>query len=697
MSKRKQSAPGRKTAPAGRRTGGGTLSIRFFLTLFVFLLYGNTLTFDYALDDEALILKNEAVQQGFRGIPALLTPGKAYENNIQPFRPVTSISFAVEHELAGRSPGFGHLINLLLYVAVLQLLFTLLQRLFREHHPLFLALIVVLFAAHPIHSEVVANIKSRDELLAAIFGMLAWLRLLPKTGTGSLPLSALVTGSVYFALALLSKESAIAFLAIIPLSRILLLRDAVRTSATQALPLLGLGVLYVYIRSLYVPFTIDAEADPLLANILNGAHGTGEVTATKALILFHFLRAVLVPWPMAWDYSFNQIPVSTWSQVLPWVGLLSYAALSLIAVFRFRKSPVISFSILFFFLATSPTNNLFFTTGSTFAERFLFVPSIAFCLAVVVISAKALKIDPDTFPESRRKPLYLLIGTLVLAGSILTVVRAADWRNNQTLFRADVEHSPNSTRTHYSLASEYMKEAQRTADFPRRMELLGKAAASFDRSLAIHPGNFQAWYNYGLSSALAGDTVKAERCYRQAIALSPTYQVAMNNLAVIFDARGLTDSAAAWYRRILDLAPGNPVATSNLSNTYYNQGLRYSQAGQRELAVESYRKSVASDPSNFLPLNNIASLFASEGKYDSALVYLHKAYDLRPAELMVIENIAAVSYLAGNYPQALEFAGKALAINPGARKSLGVMADTYQALGKTAEAEQYRQRMQQVR
>lgn len=697
MNKRNKHAPGPKAAPVKSSTSISGWSIRLLLSLLALLLYGNTLTFDYALDDEVLILKNEAVQKGVNGIPEILSPGKVYENSIQPFRPVASALFAIERSLAGRSAAFGHFISLLLYVINLQLLFTLLQRLFRQVHTLFLALIVALFAAHPIHSEVVANIKSQDELLAAAFGLLAWLKFLPKQENVSIGRSDVITGSLYFFLAQLSKESAIAFALIIPASRILVLKQPPGSTLLHAVPLLVLGLIFLWIRSLYVPFSIDASADPLLANVLNGAKNMGETSATKMVILLQFLRAVFLPWPMSWDYSFNEIPVSTWSQLTPWLGLLLYTLLMVVVLFRFRQWPIVSFCILFFFISTSPTNNLFFTTGSTFAERFLYVPSIAFCIVLVFLIAKALKTDIRQFPEHGRRPLFLVVGTLVLAGSVLTVVRASDWRNNKTLFSADILHAPNSTRTHYSLASELMKEAQRSVDYRKRTELLNESAASFDRSIAIHPGNFQAWYNYGLNRALAGDTVKAVNCYRRSIELSPTYQVAMNNLAVIYDAQGATDSAAAWYRRVLALDPDNAVAKSNLSNTYFNQGLRLSQAGRRAEAITAYRKSAASDPSNSIPLNNLASLFASEAQYDSALVYLKKAYSIKPGEMMVIENIAAVSYLDGNYPQAMEFAGKALAIQPNAQRSLGVMADTYQAMGNPAEAMKYLQRLQQIR
>ncbi|HRS39733.1 MAG TPA: hypothetical protein P5292_11175, partial [Bacteroidia bacterium] len=101
MNKRNKHAPGQMAAPVKSSTSISGWSIRLLLSLLALLLYGNTLTFDYALDDEVLILKNEAVQKGVSGIPEILSPGKVYENSIQPFRPVASALFAIERSLAG--------------------------------------------------------------------------------------------------------------------------------------------------------------------------------------------------------------------------------------------------------------------------------------------------------------------------------------------------------------------------------------------------------------------------------------------------------------------------------------------------------------------------------------------------------------------------------------------------------------------
>jgi tetratricopeptide (TPR) repeat protein len=87
----------------------------------------------------------------------------------------------------------------------------------------------------------------------------------------------------------------------------------------------------------------------------------------------------------------------------------------------------------------------------------------------------------------------------------------------------------------------------------------------------------------------------------------------------------------------------------------------------------------------------MASIYSSVQKFDSALYCLKKAFDIEPQNLLVIQNIAAVSYLNRNYPQAIEYANKALAINANLKKSFGVLADTYTALGNTKEAKKYRQ------
>jgi tetratricopeptide (TPR) repeat protein len=93
---------------------------------------------------------------------------------------------------------------------------------------------------------------------------------------------------------------------------------------------------------------------------------------------------------------------------------------------------------------------------------------------------------------------------------------------------------------------------------------------------------------------------------------------------------------------------------------------------------------------NAMILNNIASIYANQKNYDSALFYLKTGYASYPKDLMILQNIAAVSYLNKSYEQAIAFAMKALEINNQLKKSYGVLADTYTALGNLKEATRYR-------
>ena len=147
-----------------------------YLGIFIlcFVLYGNSLQNDYAMDDHYVIRNNAKVAQGIKGIPNIFT-SRFIENESQNFayRPITLTTFAIEYELFGENPFASHLINLLLYIGTCLLLLRILTRMFAHEHWLLPLLVVGLFLLHPIHSEVVNNVKSRDELLSFLIALFA--------------------------------------------------------------------------------------------------------------------------------------------------------------------------------------------------------------------------------------------------------------------------------------------------------------------------------------------------------------------------------------------------------------------------------------------------------------------------------------------------------------------------------------------
>ena len=151
----------------------------YIIFIFALVVYANTLVNDYTQDDAIVLTDNMYTQQGFKGIPGLLTKdtffgffkkeGKDKLVSGGRYRPLTPIIFAIEHQFFGNNPMASHFINIILFGILCVVLYKVLLLLFVEKEykkiqyiiPFFAAL---LFLSHPIHTEAVANIKGRDEI-----------------------------------------------------------------------------------------------------------------------------------------------------------------------------------------------------------------------------------------------------------------------------------------------------------------------------------------------------------------------------------------------------------------------------------------------------------------------------------------------------------------------------------------------------
>lgn len=187
------------------------------LGLFSFLLYANTIPNDYNLDDELVTINHRLTSKGIAAIPEIFT-SSYYEDEMgysYEYRPVTLSIFAIEHQFFGDNPHVSHFINVLLYMLCCLMVFIVISKLFTQEKIIFPVVVTLLFIVHPMHTEVVASIKNRDEILSLLFGL------------GSIYTSLRLNDSrkpifLFFTLflicfALLSKQSTASFFLIIPL------------------------------------------------------------------------------------------------------------------------------------------------------------------------------------------------------------------------------------------------------------------------------------------------------------------------------------------------------------------------------------------------------------------------------------------------------------------------------------------------
>ncbi|MDX1479693.1 MAG: glycosyltransferase family 39 protein, partial [Saprospiraceae bacterium] len=359
-----------------------------------FLCYANTLPHGYTQDDAIVITDNMYTKDGISGIPGLLTKdtffgffkteGKSRLVSGGRYRPLTPVMFAVEYELFGESPFIGHLINVLLYCLTGVLIFHVLlwmgQRTAWPDRAWHFAMIGAgLFLVHPLHTEVVANIKGRDEIMSLLLSLTAlWLmlRALPKPNLKQTGLAMLA-----FLGALLSKENAITFLAIIPLTLVFFARTSWMKAVRATLPFLAVAVLFLVIRGQVIGWEFGDTPRELLNNpflkIENGQYvdfDIGEKLATITYTLGKYLQLLFFPHPLTHDYYPRHIDLMQWGDWQALLSLLAYLALVAAVVMGWRKRHVHVFGILFYLITLSIVSNVVFPVGTNMSERFAYMP-----------------------------------------------------------------------------------------------------------------------------------------------------------------------------------------------------------------------------------------------------------------------------------------------------------------------------------
>lgn len=190
--------------------------------LLTFFIYFNTIGNDYNLDDELVTRNHPLTSQGIKSIGQIFT-SPYYSDDMgysYGYRPIVHLSFALEHDIFGEKASMSHLINVLLYIACVLLFLHLLLKWVGERNKWVAIISVLFFALHPIHTEVVASIKNRDELLAFLFALLAGLSMIKYIEKEKWMSLFLIV--FYISLAMLSKKSIYALTIILPISAILI-------------------------------------------------------------------------------------------------------------------------------------------------------------------------------------------------------------------------------------------------------------------------------------------------------------------------------------------------------------------------------------------------------------------------------------------------------------------------------------------
>ncbi|MCS7086888.1 MAG: hypothetical protein NZ534_12520, partial [Bacteroidia bacterium] len=357
------------------------------------------------------------------------------------YRPLSLVTFAVEWQFFKGNAHVGHLINVLLFALTVALIYNVLDIHVFKNRALSAAAALI-FALHPIHTEVVANIKSRDEILALLFSLLA-LKCLFLCVENKKPAYAYWTGGAYF-LGLISKESAVTMLGVFPLALWLFAAVPGRKGAKPAAPSLKIvgrslipaavaAAVFLVVRFVVTKGGLTNPSDDLLLNRFADSDWNQKY-ATLGVILLKYLRLVFFPHPLSWDYSYAEIPFYTFNDALPWLGYGAYGALLGAGLWALKRKNAWAFPPLYFLLTLSLASGLFVDIGGFVGERFLYAPSLGWCMAAAMVF----------FFPGKPAVAWTLCAALCVPFAVKTVHRNAQWKDSETLFMADLDSAPGS-------------------------------------------------------------------------------------------------------------------------------------------------------------------------------------------------------------------------------------------------------------
>lgn len=592
------------------------------IALFGALLYVQTYDYGYSGDDGIYAYFNGVTQKGLEEWTELFKYGSMNFIQINPvntsiYRPFTLLTFAIEHQLFGEfKGGNGHVFNVLLYGGLLVILGLLLVKLCcKKNLPIILPLLVLaLYAAHPIHTEVVASVKSRDTLLASLFAFSAILIWINAENKMTVPKMVLV-GFLFF-MSLISKEESLPLIALVALIAYFFQHKSVWAAIKGTLPFVVPALVYLLIRAVVLD-SASTTYDSKINSILYGL-SSGERLATNLYIYLEYIKLLVFPHPLSWDYSFAQLDVQTFKSPAVWLSLAFFGGAIYLAYRGFKTRSLFSFGVLFYLASFSIFANLTSSLiiGSNLGERFQFIPSLAFCFLVVYgLYLLAQKYQP----EKVRLLLILVLLPILLAFSYKTIDRSKVWENNLTLSKSGIETAPKSWRTHVMYAEELRmrgKEIEKTS-LDSAKPYFEEAIREFDLSNEIlGKDNTVSQYLNALGEVLLGygDSVRAVQVLEESVRKNPTAYYGWFKLAMLNYEEGNYDKAEEYYLK--SLKADRPEFFPN----YKNLGLTYMRKGETVKAIAMLEKALEYQDDSGAKVT-LAYLYSQVGNIEKALEY----------------------------------------------------------------------------
>jgi tetratricopeptide (TPR) repeat protein len=628
------------------------------LILLPFLVYLNCLHNDFVYDDLPLVSRNPTIR-GLHKVPSIF----GVQKRIASYRPVRTASYALDYSLnrqlwnrieslSGKYNGYDrglnpfgyHFSNLVYHIITVLLVFLVIRVLTGNYLVAFIA--ALLFSIHPVHTESVAYISGRRDILSTLFYLLGFYCFVRYRQSSKWKFSALFLLS--YLLALGSKEMAVT----LPLlcfcydvvSRIQIESKDKQSNSYKKVFRALKEVISRY-RYYYLMLLIAATAftgykvwikSPSQRQSFYGEN-IYQHFLTVAKIMVHYFKLMLYPLNLTADYSYNGFPLaSSLAEPATFIALLVLAVI-LYCLFRLLIIfPLFSFGLIWWFLTLLPVSQIF-PHHELLAEHYLYLPSVGLFLCSALVIAKGI--------ETKKWRTATLISLCIVVAllSARTVYRNRDWKDATTLWEKAVKVVPDCVRAQNNLGVWYYEQA-------RYREALERHQVA----LSVNPGLADSLNNLGNVYLAVGLYEKAKENYKSAIKMEPGYEKAYSNLGMVYIKEKRYQEAIKNFSTALKLNRKFAKPHHGLGVVLIKYSEQYNNRALINPAIKQFKKAVKLDPQFAEAHNNLGSLYRFQGKLQEAVDECVLAVRLKPDLLAAHKNLAELYERLGRKDEAIE-------------------------------------------
>jgi len=327
---------------------------------------------------------------------------------------------------------------------------------------------------------------------------------------------------------------------------------------------------------------------------------------TSLFVLGSYLKKMILPYPMGFYYGYAIITPLGLGNFYVIISALIYFIIFFLGIFYLKHQKILGFSLIFFLISLFAFSNFFQLLAGVMADRFTYVASIGFCMALAFGFIYLFKISPDKNGNFSLPKNFLYLFFFIIFGySSITIVRNSQWKNHLTLMRHDIGYLDKSAQAHNLLALNLMKYSFEKEYQNKSQAMREEALLHFKKAIEIYPEFFNAWYDLGRVYMLFNDLDKAYPCFEKVRSMDSTFILSTANMALIADAKGNTKLAENLYKEVIRINPGTQEAYGGLGYVYFKSGKLNESIKINEEAIKLF-------PQWTEPYQNIINIYLSQ-------------------------------------------------------------------------------------